>query len=80
VRYLAELAPALVLLSMLGIWVVYSWTDHRPLLRAALLATVMLLGLVTIGVGVLLPFREEHGTLLRFNPQLMRHLIAVFGR
>ena len=80
VRYLAELTPVLVLLSLLGIWDAYHCTEHRPLVRAALLAAVVLLALVTVAMGVLLPFAEEHGTLLRFNPQLMRRLIALFGR
>ncbi len=80
VRYLVELTPALVLLSLLGTWETYRWTERRPGLRVALLAAVVLLTLVTIFTGVLLAFREDHGTLLRFNPQLMRQLVAFFGR
>jgi hypothetical protein len=80
VRYLSEVIPALALLSLLGIWEAYRRMERRPALRTALLAAVVLLVLATVIMGVLLPFGEDHGTLLRFNPQLMRQLRALFGR
>ncbi|MGE5073910.1 MAG: hypothetical protein ACM3MF_10825, partial [Anaerolineae bacterium] len=80
VRYLAELTPVLALLSLLGIWEAYYYTERRPVLRAALLASVVLMALVTITIGILLPLGEENGTLFRFNPQLLRQLLALFGQ
>ncbi len=80
VRYLVEFMPSLILLSTLGVWQGYRQMQQAAAARRIYMVLVAGLALVTIAVGILLTFAEDGGTMLRFNPQLMRQLIHFFGK
>ncbi len=80
VRYLVEFMPSLILLSTLGVWQGYRHVEQSKGARRLYILLVIALAIVTIVVSILLAFAEDGGTLVRFNPQLMRQLIHFFPK
>jgi len=74
-RYLGDIAGAIVLLSTLGVWTAHQALQTRPVLRRLLVATALLLGILSVGVGVALGITGEYPHFEVNNPPLYQKLV-----
>ena len=77
-RYFLDVAPTLVLLAMLGLWLGYHALERRPIWRAGY--AILALGLIvfTVIMGILVGFSADVPRIRAYNPALLTHLRLFF--
>ena len=75
-RYLADVVPMMTILTGLSIWQGWNFFNQRPGYRRLLLVLVVVLGLVSICIGLLVSFRVGDQRFELINPQLY----GIIGR
>ncbi len=77
-RYFFDVAPTLVLLGMLGLWLGYRALEHNPIWHAGY--TLLAFGLIvfTILMGVAVGFSADVPRIRAYNPALLTHLRLFF--
>jgi hypothetical protein len=77
-RYLFNLAPLLILLTGILVWEGYHRLIKKPFRRRFLLFLTSLLGIVTIGFGLLINFKGEESRFETNNPHLYTEITHFF--
>jgi hypothetical protein len=69
-RYLVDIIPMLFILISLGVWYTLDFLEKSPAWRRVLLIVVLILGLVSISIGVLVGFGVPPYRFENINPSL----------
>jgi hypothetical protein len=77
-RYLADVAPLMTVLTGLCVWWGLGFLGQRPRLRRLLLAAVVVLGLVSVCIGLLVNFNAGNQRFEANNPHLYRAIERFF--
>ncbi|HEY5983709.1 MAG TPA: hypothetical protein VIU38_09575 [Anaerolineales bacterium] len=78
-RFLGELAPALMLFTTLGVWEGYQFAARSNFGRRLYVSFVFCLFLVTIGLSILLAMSANYRMFHHHNPGLIKQLVQFFG-
>ncbi len=79
IRFLADVLPSLILLSVLGMWKGYVYVRDRLILRRFYVLAVIALGLLSIVISLLLTMAESYPQFEYHNPLLMRQILLLFA-
>jgi hypothetical protein len=74
-RYLADIAPALAVLSALGVWALLAFRSERAQTTWWVNGLVWTLGLLSIGVSLVLAIQGYSLRFERMNPEVYGQLI-----
>lgn len=77
-RYLADVAPLMTVLTGLCIWWGLDFLHQRPGLQRLLLAAVVVLGLMSVWIGLFINFRVGDQRFETNNPHLYRAIAQFF--
>jgi hypothetical protein len=73
-RYLGDVVPALLLMSVVGFWQAYAAFSARPLSRAVLVVVAVCLSVISILVSTLLAISSYQDRFLTANPALIQQI------
>ncbi len=79
IRFLADVVPSLLLLSVLGVWQGYAYLKNRPAGRRLFTLAVIILGVLSIVVSLLLTMAESYPQFKHYNPLLLRQILLLFA-
>ncbi len=79
IRFLTDVVPSLLLLSVLGLWQGYRYFRDRPVGRALYVAAVAILAFASVAMSLLLTMSQSYQQFLSHNPHLMRQILLLFG-
>jgi hypothetical protein len=78
-RYIEDISAGITLFGILGAWTLYSRVKSRPRVGPAVLALEVVVGTLTIAIGVLLGFHGYDNHFQKFNPPLWEHLVRTLS-
>jgi hypothetical protein len=77
-RYLADVAPLLTVLTGMCVWWGLGFLRHKPGWRLVLLVVLVVLGMVSVGIGLFVNFHVGDQRFEANNPHLYREIARFF--